>query len=110
MIISTANETLKELNNLLGAPIYRRLSGENDDPSGDVVFNFYAAARKTLRVQSKEMKQAKAQGEPTGTPRGLPKNSIQGPRKKHMAPTTAPESSDSGMADTSTRVRARSPM
>ena len=43
-IVSTANKSLPALRKLLGGPIYRRLTGENDDPEGYVVYDLFAAA------------------------------------------------------------------
>jgi hypothetical protein len=40
-IISTTNMTLPDLKKHLGEPIYRRLSGENDDPENFLIWNFF---------------------------------------------------------------------
>jgi len=45
LIISTVNETLPELRTLLGDSIYRRLTGENDDPEGYMVWDFWKLAK-----------------------------------------------------------------
>jgi hypothetical protein len=45
-IITTSNLHLTELKELVGEPIYRRLSGENDDPQGYLVWDLFRLDKK----------------------------------------------------------------
>jgi hypothetical protein len=45
-IVSTSNETGAELERRLGGPIYRRLSGINDDPKNYLTWDFFSLMRK----------------------------------------------------------------
>jgi hypothetical protein len=45
-IITTSNLPLNELRELIGEPIYRRISGDNDDPQGYLVWDFFKLAKK----------------------------------------------------------------
>ena len=46
MIIATSNIPRSDLKELLGDPIYRRLSGENDKPEDFAVWDFWKLAKK----------------------------------------------------------------